>query len=65
MLSTPLCVFVCVLLQGHAVLLFKRMQPEEDSPIRLFTTRRINRPWQRKVKPVRDSAGQVIPGKYA
>ena len=51
--------------QGHAALLFKRMANEEDSPIKLYTTRRFNRPWQRKMKPVRDSAGQIVPGEYA
>ena len=49
--------------RGFAALLFRRR--DDGQGVRLFTTRRKERPWVRKVKPVRDSRGQIIPGEYA
>jgi hypothetical protein len=49
--------------RGFAALLFRRR--DDGQGVRLFTTRRKERPWARKVKPVRDSRGQIIPGEYA
>ena len=50
--------------KGHAAVLFRAKLEEEEGP-RIYLRTSGKRPWKRKMKPLRDTRGQIIPGEYA